>query len=326
MQKFFFIFLIFHFSFFICLAQDVSPAMQQQLENLTEIQQTETEDDSYLQQLEHFKRHPLNLNKADVNELKELFFLTDLQIDNLISYRKLLGKLINIYELQSIPAWDITTIKRLLPFITVSDALTIAEDFSKRLKKGEQNLVLRFSEILERSKGFDKTSSGTKYMGNRSRLFFRYKYQYKDLLQLGVAADKDAGEQFFRGAQKYGFDFYSFHLFTRKLGKIQALALGDFTVNMGQGLIQWQSLAFSKSADVMNVKRQSSILRPYSSSGEFYFHRGAGITMKFGKIEATGFISFRKLSANFVADTINREDFISSFQSSGYHRTQSEID
>ena len=38
---------------------------------------------------------------------------------------------------------------------------------------------------------------------------------------------------------------------------IQALALGDFTVNMGQGLIQWQSLAFKKSVDVMGVKRQS---------------------------------------------------------------------
>ena len=76
----------------------------------------------------------------------------------------------------------------------------------------------------------------------------------------------------------------------------------------------------------MSVKRQSAILRPYSSSGEFYFHRGAGITMQFGKMECTVFGSVRKLSANFVRDTVNREDFISSFENSGYHRTQSEID
>jgi hypothetical protein len=107
---------------------------------------------------------------------------------------------------------------------------------------------------------------------------------------------------------------------------VQALALGDFTVNMGQGLIQWQSIAFSKSADVLAIKRQLSILRPYNSSGEFYFNRGAGITVHLGKIEATAFASLRKLSANFVADTLNNEDFISSFLNSGYHRTQSEID
>jgi hypothetical protein len=305
--------------------QEIPTTTQEQLENLTDAQQSEINDDSYLQQLEHFKKHPLNLNVADANELKELIFLNDLQIDNLISYRNLLGKLISIYELQSIPAWDIATIKKILPYVTVSNAVSVAEDFKARFKSGDQSLLLRYSEVLEKSKGFDNTP-GTKYLGGREKLFFRYRYQYKNLLQFGITGDKDAGEQFFKGAQQYGFDFYSFHLFARKIGRIKAIALGDFTVNMGQGLIQWQSLAFSKSADIMDVKRQSTILRPYSSSGEFYFHRGAGITMQFGKIETTAFASIRKLSANFVTDTASREDFISSFQNSGYHRTQSEID
>lgn len=143
-------------------------------------------------------------------------------------------------------------------------------------------------------------------------------------MQFGIVGDKDAGEQFLKGAQNKGFDFYSFHLFARKIGIIQALALGDFSVNLGQGLTQWQSLAFKKSVDVMGVKRQAATLRPYSSAGEFYFNRGAGITIKKGKIESTVFASIRKLSANFVADTVNNEDFISSFLTSGYNRTPSE--
>ncbi len=73
------------------------------------------------------------------------------------------------------------------------------------------------------------------------------------------------------------------------MGNIKALALGDFTVNMGQGLIQWQSLAFKKSVDVMGVKRQSTVLRPYNSAGEYNFNRGAGITFRKGKIETTCF-------------------------------------
>ena len=177
---------------------------------------------------------------------------------------------------------------------------------------------------MEKSKGFDKTTSGTKYLGSRQRIFFRYRYTYKNLLQFGLVGDKDAGEQFLKGAQQKGFDFYSFHLFARKIGIIQSLALGDFSVNLGQGLTQWQSLAFKKSVDVMGVKRQSAVLRPYSSAGEFYFNRGAGITIKKGKIESTFFASIRKISANFVADTVNNEDFISSFLTSGYNRTLSE--
>src|SRR4030095_14079353 len=163
-------------------------------------------------------------------------------------------------------------------------------------------------------------------LGSRQRLFFRYRYQYKNLLQYGIVGEKDAGEQFFRGKQKYGCDFYSFHLFVAKLGKVQAFAVGDFSVYMGQWLIQWQSIAFSKSAEVLAVKRQLSILRPYNSPGEFYFNRGAGITLRFGKIEVTGFVSVRMLSANVTADTINNEDFISSFSNSGYHRTKTEMD
>jgi len=329
LKKFFSIFIILftiHHSPFTAYAQEIPPTTEQQLENLTDIDQSETEDDSYLQQLEHFKTHPLNLNQADATDLKDFFFLTSLQIDNLISYRNLLGKFVNIYELQSIPAWDVATIKKILPYVIVDNTLTFKEDIGTRLKGGDHSLLFRVSEVLERSEGFDPSTTGTKYSGGRERIFLRYRYQYKNLLQYGFAADKDAGEQFLKGAQKYGFDFYSFHAFARNIGKIKAIALGDFTVNMGQGLIQWQSLAFKKSADVMGIKRQSPILRPYNSSGEFYFHRGAGITVQQKNIEVTAFASVRKISANFVADTLNHEDFISSFLNSGYHRTQSEID
>jgi len=324
MKKLLIILFITHYSSFI-IGQEIPPNTEQQLENLTDADQTETEDDSYVVQLQYFKKHPLNLNDASANDLKELFFLTDLQIENLLSYRRLLGKFISIYELQAIPAWDLSIIKKILQFVTINNSLSTVEDLRKRLAAGDHGLLLRFSEVLERSKGFEATTPGTKYLGSRQRLFFRYRYQDKNLLQYGVVGEKDAGEQFFSGKQKYGFDFYSFHLFATKLGRIKALALGDFTVNMGQGLIQWQSIAFSKSAEVVAIKRQLSILRPHSSSGEFYFNRGAGATIQLGKLEATGFLSFRKLSANLVADTLRNVDLISSFLNSGYYRTESEV-
>ena len=309
----------------ISYGQETPPATEQQLENLTDADQSETEDDSYLQLMEAFLKNPINLNTADENDLKELKILTDLQITNFISYRKLLGKIVNIYELQAVPSWDIQTIKRIIPFVTLAEPLNLSDVFKTRFKSGEQTFLLRLSQVLERSKGFDESTTGSKYLGSRQRVFFRYRYQYKNLLQYGIVGDKDAGEQFFKGAQNKGFDFYSIHLFARKLGAIQSLALGDFTVNLGQGLIQWQSLAFRKSVEVTGLKRQSPVLRPYNSAGEFNFHRGAGLTFQKANIEATAFVSYRKLSANFVADTVSNEEFISSFLNSGYHRTENEI-
>ena len=318
-----FTFLTIHLSA-ISFSQEIPVTAEQQLENQTDADQGETEDDTYLLELEQFKKNPLNLNLADADELKQLRIVTDLQIANLITYRNLFGKLISIYELQAVPAWDVITIRKLLPFVTTTSALSLAEEASKRFRGGEHSLLLRVAQIMEKAKGFSATASGTKYIGSPQKILFRYRYTYKNLLQFGLVGDKDAGEQFLKGAQKKGFDFYSFHLFARKIGIIQALAVGDFSVNMGQGLIQWQGLAFKKSVEVMGIKRQSAVLRPYNSAGEFYFHRGAGITIKKGKIESTAFVSFRKLGGNFVADTVNNEDFISSFLTSGYHRTLSE--
>ncbi len=299
---------------------------EQQLENLTEANESETEDDSWLQQMERFRKHPINLNNADADELGQLKILTDLQVANLLSYRKLLGKFINIYELQAIPSWDVITIRKLLPFIIINNDQQIVEAFKDRLKDGESSLLLRFSQVLEKSAGYIPKPTGNYYSGSPQKLFFRYRYQYKNLLQYGILGDKDAGEQFFSGKQKYGFDFYSFHLFARKIGVIQSLAIGDFTVNMGQGLIQWQSIAFRKGIGITSIKRQSAVLRPYNSAGEYNFHRGAGVTLHKGGFETTVFASFRRISANFNTDTLNAEDYFSSFLTSGYNRTQSELD
>ncbi|MGC4036956.1 MAG: helix-hairpin-helix domain-containing protein [Chitinophagaceae bacterium] len=300
--------------------------MNRHLENLTASDQSETEDDSWLQQMEQYRKNQINLNTADEKELEELKILSDLQITNLFSYRKLLGKFISIYELQAIPTWDIPTIRKIIPFVTISDRGDLFETFKKRFNNGNSSLLLRYSQVLQKSVGYTPKATGSYYLGSPQKLLFRYKYQYKNLLQYGILGDKDAGEQFFKGKEKYGFDFYSFHLFIRKLGIIQSLAIGDFTVNMGQGLIQWQSIAFRKGIGISAIKRQSTILRPYNSAGEYNFHRGAGITIHKGNIEATAFTSFRKISANFNADTLNPEDYFSSFLTSGYNRTQNELD
>ncbi len=312
----------------IKLPQQPNTTVEQQLEAVTESNEdTETQDDSFLQSLQLFLRSPLNLNIADAAALKELIILSPIQIQNIISYRNLFGNFISIYELQAIPGWDILTIEKLRPYITVSTSANLITSFGERLTGGAHNVLARVTRVLEISKGYllDPAIANNYYPGSPQRYLLRYKYQYKNLLQYGIVAEKDAGEEFFKGSQPKGFDFYSFHLFARNIGIIKSLAIGDFTVNMGQGLTQWQSLAFKKSPDVVNTKRQLAVLRPYNSAGEINFHRGAGITLAKKNMELTAFVSYKKVDANLVVDTLNNEDFISSLQTSGLHRTRSEL-
>jgi hypothetical protein len=310
------------------IAQVPPTTTEQQMEAVTENNEdNETEDDSFLQSMQQFIKSPINLNTADETTLKELVVLKPMQIQNIIAYRNLFGKFLSLYEVQAVPGMDIATIEKIRPYITVSMDADLISAFGERLHGGTHALVARVTRVLETSKGYtlDPNTTNNYYPGSPNRYFFRYKYQYKNLLQYGVVAEKDAGEDFFKGGQKQGFDFYSAHLFARNIGIIKSLAIGDFTVNMGQGLTQWQSLAFKKSADVVNIKRQLPVLRPYNSAGEINFHRGIGITIAKGGFEATGFVSYRKLDGNFTVDTLNNEDFISSLQTSGLHRTNSEI-
>jgi len=97
--------------------------------------------------------------------------------------------------LQAVPGWDVATIQKLRPYVTVSAALGFMEDMRSRFKGGENNLLIRATQILEKSRGYRQGPPQTNsyYMGSPQRIFMRYKYNYKNLLQYGVTGDKDAG-------------------------------------------------------------------------------------------------------------------------------------
>lgn len=264
------------------------------------------DDDMQWQETDQLRRHPLKLNKATVAELQSLQMLQPWQIRNLVLYRKVFGKLLSVYELQAVPGWDEATILRLLPYISIDATEATNRKLFQRFRGGEENLLLRTGKLLA---------------AEGPSVFIRYRYKMEKQLQWGITAEKDAGEPFFRGAQKNGFDLYSAHLFVRRLGPLQVLALGDFQVNMGQGLIQWQGMSYAYGA-VLPLKKQSEVLQPYSSAGEFNFHRGAGISVGAGHLQFTAFASHRKLSAHLKTDSAGT--WFNNFISSGYHRTSSE--
>lgn len=310
-------------------AQEKLPNVQQEMEweNLAASNDAWTEDDSQVQLLEQFRRHPIDLNRATSEELVQLHLLTPQQILSLIRYRELLGNFVTIYELQAVPGFDWSVIQRILPYVRVVDLPDINR-FKDYWRKGDAAALFRYSRVLEQGPGYqDSNAAATRFVGDPNKIFFRYRYQFVQHMSYGVTAEKDAGEAFFRFPQRYGFDFYSVHFFLRNYKKLKALALGDFTVNMGQGLVNWQGLAFKKTAAVMNIQREGPVLKPYSSAGELYFFRGAGLTFQQGNWQATTFASYRQLDGYLtVADSTGTfQTVVSSLQTRGYHRTKAEI-
>jgi hypothetical protein len=302
--------------------------MQQQLEQNTAANDDQaTEDDAALRALAQYQRQPIDLNKADVQELEGLGMFTALQISALKDYIKIFGPIENIYELQAIPLWYPELIRSVLPYVSIGSTTNTTTSLFNRLKKGRYQFLLHISQIAEASKGFQsQQNANDHFAGSAQHVSLRFTYQYKNLLEYGIVADKDAGEKWFGKKSGAGFDFHSAHLFIRKLGVIKTLAIGDFTVNMGQGLIHWQSLAFGKGAAISGIVRQSDIFRPYHSFAETNFHRGLAIGIGKGKWEGGLFFSKKAIDANKVIDSLNnREEAVTAFQTSGLHRTPGEL-
>lgn len=281
--------------------------------------------------LSHLRRRPLDLNLATANDLSDFPFLTDLQRNALPEYRRSFGKLVSIYELQAVPGYDVATIKLLLPFVTVNEPGLMNKN-APTLSSARHQVLMRWSRQLEDKAGFEtpEDSTANRYLGSPDQLFFRYRFTNGDRVSAGITAEKDAGEEFFRGSNRKGFDFYSAHLYLRNpIKKVKSLAVGDYAIAMGQGLLVYQGFAPRKSALTTTVSRSGRPLRPFTSVSEFDFFRGAAAVVDLGKKwELLAFASSRQRDANLeTEDDLDDPDatFATSLQISGLHRTANEL-
>lgn len=324
--------------------------IQQQLENVAENSGNEDADyTNLLEGLIYYKEHPINLNRATKEELQQLFFLNDIQINNLLKHIEKSGNLITIYELQGIDGLDLQTIKRMLPYVRVADNFNTANfSVSEMFRNGNHAVILRYAQVLEQQKGFSQIDSSgitdspnSRYIGSPQRLYARYRFTYGTNVSWGITAEKDQGELLLKKNQKFnyasyekalkgkqgsGFDFYSAHFFVKNIRFIKAFAIGDYQATFGQGLVAWSGLAFTKSADITSGKKSAMGIKPYTSVDENRFLRGTAATVGFKRFEATAFFSRKKVDAN-ISDTLDNGEVatISALQETGYHSTAGEI-
>ena len=285
--------------------------------------------------LDEVASRKINLNNTTSQELLELGLIDELAANSIVQHIRKYGKLIALYELQAIDNLSMEDINSLLPYVTTKGGLDDTKvDLGTMLRKGKNEFYLRWSTIVENQKGFiapeDPDDPAQGFLGTKDRIYTRFKHSYENKLSYGFTMEKDAGEEFFNGSNSNGFDFYSAHLFLRNISnRLKSVAIGDYSVRLGQGLILNSGFGRGKSADAIRIKRNGSTLNAYTSVAENDFLRGVGATFGFGKhIEMTVFGSRLDRDANIVIpDTTDQEEFFfSSLQTSGLHRTSNEIE
>ncbi len=273
----------------------------------------------------------IDLNNADPFILADDLQLSPEQVRNLEDYIRRYGHLLTVYELKAIRGFDGMTIERILPLIRIQpEAKKTSPNPLLLLKQTRGTLLIRYGRVLEKQKGFQHTDDTANdrqdYLGDPSRVLIRLTAKAGSMLSMGYVAEKDAGEQLFRGTQKQGFDHQAGYLMIAFAKVLQSLIIGDYQLGFGQGLTMNSSGMMNSSRGLYQPYRFSNPARPHTSSNESGGLRGLSATLRTGTVGWVVFGSFKKLDARLnMSDTLDQTEQIQNLVTTGYHRTLSEI-
>lgn len=289
-------------------------------ENLEQLSM-DGEERNWENELEELSRHlqePININSATKQQLEQFPFLTDIQIENILAYIYIHGQMQTVYELQLVEEMDKYTIELLLPFVCVQPVKMSSNYPSLKtlLKYGKQEVLTRLDIPLYTRKGYKNN-----YLGPSMYHSFRYNFHYGEYLQTGVVSEKDAGEPLFALHNRKGYDYCSFYFLLKNLRRLKSLALGNYRLSFGQGLVLSTDFRLGKTFSLSTSEYRTGGIRKHSSTDEYNYFRGAAVTI--------GILSFLEMSVFYShrsMDGVLKDGEITSIYKTGLHRTQKEAD
>lgn len=268
--------------------------------------------------LSDLEQHPMDINSATREDLERLPFLTDRQVEDICAYLYQYGAMRSPGELAMIESLDFDTRQMLQHFIHFSSG---DEKHFPKLQNiaryGKNDLIVTGKIPFYKRRGDEKG-----YLGYQYKHSFRYTFQYGDYVKAGLVGAQDAGEPFFANKNKWGYDYYSYYVLLRKLGRLKTLAAGRYRVNFGMGLVINNDFSLGKMATLSTLGRRSNNIRAHSSRMEANYLQGVAATVGITKeLDVSAFVSYRDIDA-----TLNSGDeTIATLLTSGYHRTESEL-
>jgi len=272
----------------------------------------------HMEEAELLHAHPLDINTATRDQLRQIPFLTDEQIEDIHTYIFLHRGLRSMGELMAIPSLDYRA-RHFLPLFLYAgnqvfeykDTLTL----KSLLKASKHELVTRLNIPLYYRAGYSYPPSEGGYKGSTLYNRIRYQMKSKNHLDFGLSAEKDQGEPF-RGNR--GWDKYGFYLNVRNFGILRSVVLGDFKMGFGEGVAINTGFSTGKT---YFMNRPSQGIRASRGSDEYNYFRGGAVTFGVGEVNLTAFISHRLLDAS-----LNKDGTARTLITDGYHRTLTELD
>ena len=274
-----------------------------------------------LEELSNRLQEPVNLNSATREQLEQFPFLSDIQIEHLLAYIYIHGQMETIYELQLVEELDRQTIQYLLPFVCIK-AINNEPAFRwKTMLKdagryGKNEVLTRLDIPFYKRKGYEHT-----YLGPSVYNSVKYTFRYRDQLYAGGVAEKDAGEPFAALHNSYGYDYYSFYLLLQNCGRLKSLAVGNYRLSFGQGLVMSTDYLMGKTIYASSFNNRSTGIKKHSSTDEYNYFRGVATTVALTKrLSVSAFYSHRNM------DGVVTDGEITSVYKTGLHRSRKEAD
>ena len=274
-----------------------------------------------LEELSNRLQEPVNLNSATREQLEQFPFLSDIQIEHLLAYIYIHGQMETIYELQLVEELDRQTIQYLLPFVCIK-AINNEPAFRwKTMLKdagryGKNEVLTRLDIPFYKRKGYEHT-----YLGPSVYNSVKYTFRYRDQLYAGGVAEKDAGEPFAALHNRYGYDYYSFYLLLQNCGRLKSLAVGNYRLSFGQGLVMSTDYLMGKTIYASSFNNRSAGIKRHSSTDEYNYFRGVATTVALTKrLSVSAFYSHRNM------DGVVTDGEITSVYKTGLRRSRKEAD
>ncbi len=287
-------------------------------ENITEIAEelAANEDDpeavsTFVDRLQELAEDPVKINSSSEEEILRLFFLSDFQVKALVNYVHSTGQILSVYELANIPGFDKETAELIIPFITLKSKAENNSDSSR----WKNSLISNFS--LKKS---DNNQSG---LGCDWKILTKYKFTAGGFAG-GCTMEKDQGEKLIYGHPPLP-DFLSAHLAFNGTGLIKRIIIGDYSARFGQGTNINTSTMRGMSLTTPGYISAVDEIKPYTSTEENKFFRGAAAEFSLKNLEFSAFLSKNHSDATISASSDSGNYYIENFYLSGIHNTPSTL-
>ncbi|MFN8415179.1 MAG: helix-hairpin-helix domain-containing protein [Cytophagaceae bacterium] len=306
------------FLFPLLLFSQTDPSIQNDVSMLDD--QFNAQSD-WMDQLQYMVENPANINRATKITLKELPFLTDELSDSIYQYIQTYGPLLSVYELQQVKGIDKNTL-RWLTICFYAGETTIPSPFKEVIGYKKTMILYRYRPF--------PTKTPSNWLGSPNYHQFRIQHQNSKGWRWGLAIEQDAGEvwKWAPSQKQYGPDLINGYIQYRGQKQWQQFIVGNYRVQMGQGLLLGSGFFISKGGAIFqSLRRPDIMIYPVANASEYDRWFGSAVQYKPAKNWlATLAVSKTNVDAAIYNDTTENEFYIRSVQESGYHRTRSEIE